>query len=72
MTKRAISTFLPRPTKREAIQKKAGIMVKSEKRLGAIRKELKERAVKFHKSSEKFWEKANLQSKNTQKCAAAT
>ena len=46
--------------------------MKSEKRLGAIRKELKERAVKFHKSSEKFWEKANLQPKNTQKCAAAT
>ena len=66
---------LSRPSKKKGIQKWAGIVVKSEKRSGAVRKDydwIKGRAAKFHKSSTTFWAKAVSQSKNKQKSAAIT
>ena len=58
------SAYSSRPSKEKAIQKWAGIMVKSGKII-----ELKRRAAKFHKSSIAFWGKAVSQSGNKQKPA---
>ena len=64
--------FIQTQTKKKRIQKWIGIVVKSIKILGTVRKTiigLKGRAAKFHKSSITFWVKAVLQPKNKQKSA---
>ena len=65
----------PNLQKEKGIQKWAGIVVKSGKRSGAVRKVyllIKRRAAKLHKSSITFWSKAVSHPKNKQMAAAVT